>query len=627
MKKNGYPSKKEWIRQKDLVEKNPIGEIFETGNKVSAPNIKIIKYNNSVEFVEDVARLKERGFYIYCADDHSSNRLLKDYYPETYEVRNLLSYPIGQFIYTLHKMWDETEQDIAFDFDGLRKCFSSGWLSYEGKSSNYFTDDLEKILPYFEGCYSSTSWDERLAALKDAFLKANKKQTTSSLGDDNVSINISNPLSFFSPFSIDEKRVLAVLAIIRQLKGMAKALFEDKQPISIQKHMNRLDDLLSENACMSADLYLEERDKVRQIFEVLESDRIKDFICYPGDLAAALLSYMGGQLETDTENNKGLKTLVFNTFQIEAAPLSQSNGKVHICMSDITRLPGNLKNYSWPIDESIVLDIIKRKPGTFLDNWIENTKLAVLSNRFYVYVACKNRNVEISWIYQQADKIYAPSPYITLLKNLSDAKDEKSRIHDIRRDFISSVDGKKRFEKNYSIKNSEAKHTYDNELEYSYCPMRFVYSSVLGDSSTYRSEYSQSKAMVRLIQVLNLLLEDKYSIEDIANQVFEVFPYVRSAERRQMVDDAKRRDLITTDKTSSSIGEKKYTNQRFNLMYLDPNSYAEAFSKQSKILNREDDGIYYNFNLGDDTRNCELCPHASYCRKSWFGIDYKNGVE
>ena len=101
--KNGFPEKKMWIRQDADIKINPLGEIFETGEKTSASNISIIKYNNTVEFIEDIPRIKEAGYYIYCADDRAANNMLKDYYPEQYETRNLLSYPIGQFVYALHR--------------------------------------------------------------------------------------------------------------------------------------------------------------------------------------------------------------------------------------------------------------------------------------------------------------------------------------------------------------------------------------------------------------------------------------------------------------------------------------------------------------------------------------------
>ena len=623
---NGYPDKKDWIRQEDLKEKNPLGEIFEHGEHVSAPNVKVLKYTNTVEFVEDVPRLKDEGFYIYCADDHSANNLLKDYFPERYEVRNLLSYPIGQFIYTLHKMWDENYQCITRDADGLRKCFASGWLSAHGKSSINYTDDLERLLPYFEGCYTVDQWNERLAVFSESYDNAYDvfaKPLMQGNESDKQKEILGNPFKHFGVFSIKEKRIGEVIDIIGQLMKMAKTLFGDNEPVSIQKHMSRLDAMLYMNDGMPQELYLEEREKVKQIFEALESDKVKDFLCYPGDLATALLSFMGGKLEGEEDNNKGLRTLVFNIFQVEAAPIS-AKGKVHICMSDISKLPGSAGMFSWPIDEELLTGIAGVNSDTYIQNWLENNKLTALSNRYYIYTALKNQEVEISWVHQQGDKLFSPSPYITLLDKLSDAKIQDPKVRSLDLQYVSGVYAKKRFDRNFDIRDNQDLHNYDSELEYSLCPMRFVYSYVLGDSPAYRNEYQQNRAIVRFIQILNKLLGKKYSVDQIAEQVFNIFPYIRKAEKRQMIDDAIRWSLPESDGGYTTYGEDNYTNERLNMTFLDKGSYENAKKIASMLMSQEGrKGIFAEQTGQEGSKNCEFCPHASYCMRSKFGIDYK----
>ena len=294
---NGYPPYEDWIRFEDPDSKNPLGEIFETGEKTSAPNVKIIKYSNTIEFVEDISRIQEQGFYLYSADDYTANRMLKDYFPERYEVRNLLSYPIGQFVYMLHKMWDENRQCIILSADGLRKCFASGWLAAHGKSSIQYTDDLERILPYFENCYTLKEWNERLSCFSDAYDNAYDvfSQTEEETGlEKRKQRALANPLSHFGAFSIGEDRIREVIDLISQLIRMAKELFASNEPVSIQQHMSKLDALLYFRDGMPQDLYREEKEKIKQIFLALENDQVKDFMCYPGDLAAALLSFMSG---------------------------------------------------------------------------------------------------------------------------------------------------------------------------------------------------------------------------------------------------------------------------------------------------------------------------------------------
>lgn len=622
----GYPEKKDWIRQEDMRIKNPLGEIFETGELTSAPNIKILRYSNTIEFVEDIPRLKEEGFYLYCTDDRSANNMLKDYFPERYEVRNLLSYPIGQFIYTLHKMWDENLQCIALDQNGLRKCFASGWLSAHGKSSINYTEDLERLLPYFEGCYTVDEWNERLQIFSEVYDKAIDtfaQQQTEDEIDNRKREMLGNPFKHFGVFSIKENRIGEVIEIISQLMQMAKTLFGANEPISIQQHMSRLDALLYMNDGMPQELYLEEREKVKQIFVALESDKIKDFLCYPGDLATALLSFMGGQIEDEEENNKGLQTLVFNIFQVEAAPIS-AKGKVHICLSDITRLPGASGKYNWPIDEELLQSICETKKDTYVSNWIENGKLTALSNRYYIYTALKNEQVEISWIQQQGEKLYSPSPYITLLDKLSDAKIQDTEVRKLDPRYVMEIMAHKRFDREFNIRDNQKLHGYDSELEYSLCPMRFVYSYVLGDNPTYRNEYQQNRAIVRFIQVLKKLLGNKYSVERVAEQVFELFPYIRKAEKRQMIDDASRWSLPEDECGYNTYGDYNYTNERLNLLFLDSGSYASAKKHASMLMSQEGRrGIFHERRGTEGARNCEFCPHASYCMKSLFGIDYK----
>lgn len=626
---NGFPEKKMWIRQRSDLKKNPLGEIFETGEKTSASNIRIIKYNNTIEFIEDIPRIKDAGYYIYCADDKAANNLLKDYFPERYEIRNLLSYPIGQFIYTLHRMWDENFQCIALSQNGLRKCFASGWLSSNGKSSVNFTEDLERLLPYFEGCYTVDEWNDRLDTFIEAYDNAiDVFAVQSEDSDDRRKKEIlGNPFHHFSVFSIKESHIDDVIGIIGQLIKMAKTLFGKNEPISIQDHMSKLDAMLYMHEGMPQELYMEEREKVKRIFEALENEKIKDFLCYPGDLAAALVSFMGDRMDDEEQNNAGLRTLVFNIFQVEAAPIAAKE-KVHICLADITRLPGAMGKYGWPLDEDVLLSIARHNKKTYLNNWIENNRLTALSNRYYLYTALKNDDVEISWIQKQGEKLYSPSPYITLLDKMSDTQIQETLVRSLDLQYVTGVYPQKRLERVFDTRDNEKQHEYDSELAYSLCPMRFVYGYVLGDSPTYRNEYQQNRAIIRFIQVLSKLLKGKYTIEQIADQVFEIFPNIRKAEKRQMIDDAMRWSIPENEGDYTTYGDKEYTNYRLNLTFLDGKSYEQARKNASMLMSQEGrKGIFYDRGLQTGTRNCEFCPHSAYCMDALYGIDYKGEQE
>ena len=604
---------------------NPLGEIFETGEKTSASNISIIKYNNTVEFIEDIPRIKEAGYYIYCADDRAANNMLKDYYPEQYETRNLLSYPIGQFVYALHRMWDEDLQGIVLSQNGLRKCFASGWLSSNGKSSVNFTEDLERLLPYFEGCYTVDEWKARLDTFTDACHNAVDVFTVQADDpeDKRKQEDLGNPLRYFSAFSINEIHIAEVMNIIDQLIRMAKALFGGNELVSIHEHMNKLDGMLYMHKGMPKELYLEEREKVKQILEALESEKVRDFLCYPGDLAAALLSFMGGRTDDEEQSHAGLQTLVFNIFQVEAAPIAAKE-KVHICLADISRLPGAAGKYGWPLDEDVLLTIAECNKNTYLNNWIKNNRLTPLSNRYYLYTALKNKDVEISWIQKQGEKLYSPSPYITLLDKLSDTQIRGTDARLLELPYVTGIYPHKHLDCSFDIRDNEKMYEHDAKLVYSLCPMRFVYEYVLGDSSAYRSEYQQNRAIVRLIQIFNKLLKGKYTIEQIAGQVFEIFPNIRKAEKRQMRDDAARWPVMEPDDAYTAYKDKNYTNYRLNLTFLDERIYEQARKNAAMLMSQEGRrGIFYDRGQQTGSRNCEFCPHSVYCMSALYGIDYK----
>lgn len=623
--KRGFVPYEQWVFQ-ETDYKNPMGEIFERGEKTSATNLKLIKYKNTVEFMADIPRLsnRENGYKMYCTDDRLANQMLKDYFPENYGARNLLSYPIGQFIYTMHQMWDENQQCIILNADGLRKCFASGWLSVGGKSSINYTDDLERLLPYFEGCYTVDEWRSRVEVFNEAYNEAVwefvNEPTEDRVADRKKEI-LGNPFKNFSPFSIKDERLEVVFAIIKQLMGMADKLFGANEPISIHSHMAKLDVMLEMKEGMSEELYAQERSCVKQIFEALESDKLKDFLCYPGDIAYSMVTLMRGNMDDEERKRSDLNVLVYNMFHIEAAP-AYSKGRVHICLADIGKLPGPNGKFVWPMDERILEQLVS--DDNYIGNWINSNKITTLSNRNYIYSALKNLDVEISWIQKQGEKVLSPSPYITLLDKLTDSKITESDSRGLTYEKISGLMAQRKMDKMaFSMNTNENLHMVDGEMEYALCPMRYVYSYVLGDNPSYRSDYQQNRALMRFIQVLAKLMKPKYSIEEVAEQVFELFPSIRKAEKRQILDDAMHYHLPHQDTEYTKFEDKEYTDLRLMLTFPDPDVFGAAGKKFSMLRSQNGrTGVYFDKKGEEREKNCELCPHSGYCRGSWFGQDY-----
>ena len=615
--KNHYPKKEQWIRQKEQNKSNPLGEILETGNFFQGCNAKIIQYKNILEFVEDIDRLKSEGFYLYCGDDKGANALLKKYFPERYEARNLLAYPVGQFVFALHEMWDEQRQCVVMTEDLLRKCFESGWLTVRGKGSRQFTEELEKILPFFNGCATLPEWSERI----EEFTQCRDMEKNVFGKSDPEKRKPETPLSRFGTFSVEEEAGETVLELIKRCMTMAGKLFREGEPVSMEQHRARLDAILSDEDRMSPDLYREEREKIKQIFDVLENTNSQNFTCYPGDLAASMISMMRGKIEEN--QSQELQTLVFHLFQVEAAPFA-SGGKVHVCMADATRLPGGGGTFPWPIDEKILRDIQKKDNDCYVENWLDNINLTTMSTRFCLYAAMNNPQVEISWIRQQGGKKYSPSPYVTMLLNQSDIQMKSAEKRQLSLAYVADIESKQFFDQEIEWSDAELPDEEECKLEAGLCPMRYVYGYILDHVTPYRGEFQQKIAIVRLIQILYDLMAENYSMEYIAKQVFMLFPAIRKAEKRQILDDALTGTLPADEKGYTIHEGMAYTRERMNLVFLDRRCYESARMGQKTDGSSKKRGVFFSRRGETGSKNCLFCPHEAYCMKSLFGVDYKD---
>ena len=105
-RENGYEDFTKWKKEKG-IKPEAYGEIFE-GRKANISNrVSVREYASVMEFVHEIKCVKEEGYFVYSSNPNKANEILKDFYPEEYGERKLLSYPIGQFVSTLNKMWDE----------------------------------------------------------------------------------------------------------------------------------------------------------------------------------------------------------------------------------------------------------------------------------------------------------------------------------------------------------------------------------------------------------------------------------------------------------------------------------------------------------------------------------------
>ncbi len=640
----GYEPKSNWIigtKEND----DPYGRIMNGEYPVTiGNNLEIKEYASVMEFVDDVKNIRKDGYSIYGPNYYKTNELLRDYFPDEYGDRKILSYPIGQFVGTLNNMWDEELQTIALDVDNLIDCFSSGWLSVNGVSGKQYMQDLMHILPFFDDCTTISSWEKRIAKLEN--IKEEVLDKFNVEHDNNPAISrwqeaIENPFDNFGMFSVDSEKMNVILTLIKQLLEMAKELFGNNRVININEHLNRLNNILQKGE-ISNDIYDEEKKIINDIIGKLkysdDAERRNYYSseCAPSDISRALNLYLYGNLDDDEIDNTK-EGFIGPLFHIEADNLCDN--KVHMCMCDIINMPGREKEYIWPLTESIVTKCYKEKHKPLLKNIIHIMETNILSNRYFMYTALKSKNVCLSWMRKVNEKVLSPSPYIKIITNATGISITMPKRISISVNKVASSSYGMESIIPYKREKAPVNMIKEAQMAYALCPMKYVLGYVLDKYPTYESTFQQNYAMSGLISAIYDLIKDKgITLDDVYQNVSSLFPSVRKGERRQVYDYvamSKEVDNINY-KNRSECGGKYYTDERLKIHY--PNVFVrdvaiKRFGKLYTPDGRKGLDLYepmaakFDEMIGDldpVKLSCSFCPHISYCRNAVFAVDREN---
>ena len=636
----GYPPRDKWHIERSS-EENPYGDIFEGKRDVSVNNrLDIKEYASEMEFVNDVNHIRKRGYTIYSSDSNAANDILRDYYPEEYGERKILSYPIGQFVSILNQMWDEEEETICLDEENLIECFSSGWLSLDGISGRQYLQDLMYIMPFFNGCHSIDLWTDRIELLKQIRQETIEPFLVDLDADESISRwqeAIGNPMANFSMFAVDTKRLDVILALIRQLLDMAKELFGKGQMIRVSNHINKLDHILKHHE-ISQEMYEEERQLVGEIFDKLGTPGDFDLECSPADISNALNVFMSGRYDEGEIQNDRLG-LVYPIRYVDAVCLKH-NAKVHICMCDVDSMPGGNKEYVWPLSSQIIEKCYEKTAEPLLMNLMHIMDSASLSNRYLMYCALRNDDVTISWIREIGDKILEASPYIKLVISATGFKMTPARHKHITFTRVAeSGYGKGRIV-DYDNDKMPSGIIKEARMAYALCPMKYILGYVVEKFPTYQSEFQQTYALNAFISAIyDLMKEEGMTKDEIYKNIMDLFPGLRNVEKRQVYDyiEYDRREDDMDYRSRTNCGGYFYTDERIKIHYPNQQVREVTIGRYGKLMTpdgRKGMNLYETMEATDEEEvygrkdivkmACIFCPHIDYCRNAIYYGDQEN---
>lgn len=627
----GYPPKAEWhIAKSDASD--PYGEIFQGRPAEIKNNLQVKEYASPIEFVNAVQKIREDGYTLYSADPNGANKLLRDFYPESYGERRALSYPIGQFIANLNQLWDETKQAVILDEEHLIECFASGWLARDGVSGREYLKDLVDILPFFERCRTIPEWEGRVARLEELRGEMAEAFVQETAPDERIARwqrVLGEPLGDFGPFGVPEERLRVILALIRQLLEMAQRLFPKDQPLSVQEHIRKLDAVLKTTE-MSDELYEEERELVRDIFERFGSGEGLETRCHPADISGALNLYFTGHFD-DGEIQPDRPVLVSPLYLADSACIGEK-GKVHLCLCDVSRLPGKDKQYIWPLHSRAVQAIREKTKNPLLDNLVLIMESRALLSRYFLYSALKNPSVQLSWVSRMDDKPLGASSYLQLLCGSAGIPIAPPARQAITYNMAAKAEIAKEKFAPYEKEKMPMYTVKEARMDYAACPMRYLLGYVLEERPRYRSRFQQTFALGALIKALHDAAElDGRTEDEVYRQVIELFPNLRRVEKRQIYDwlryngfgeeEQELREGVTT------CGKYDYTDRRLLVHYPDEGERSTVRSLFGKLYTP--DGRSGMSDAPDKKRliSCNLCPHADDCKNAEYPIDQESAYE
>jgi hypothetical protein len=595
-------------------------------------DLKVRAYQDFYTFLSDYEKDKEKTNKTYLAPNSASlNDRLQEYYPDVFKSkRHFLSYPIGQFLYQLHLMWSEQEKSIILSENGIFECFASGWLYDTATNMNAkdYTKVLDDILPYFKDCVKKDLWlrrAEELLSIIENVVPAFKVDEL-----DRFQKMMSSPFARFAHFSKSKEEIIQIVRFIKIIFEIAHDLFGDgEKSISLSVHFAKLRRLVFDsNPYLENEINKEEKKLIEQLKKTLEgSPEVDQFSV--DDICTAISLYLSGRLSNTNNINEKIRGFI----EIDGEAFKE-NVVTHVTGLDENSLPYSEFKLPWPLGEQVFNDIAKG--NSFLSLQVLRNNNVKQITRYLVYNLLQFSNkIELSWMVQYEDKKNLDKAiYLTQLDLEPNCSDEftEEKLYDI------NLKGKIKKEE----LDSFLAYPVDALAEFKFCPRRFYYSYLAGQSAVFKSEFVHEFLFGNLLKTVGVLAPS-ISDERIKEEVFKLFPYWSEFKK----------NLIAEENMKYKSWAKKYyggytpygqENEITDLrkLFLFPILQNQKADNDSKAVAETIDALYKRPetvipSLREDferqlqeypiqmqaipSSKCRYCPHNNICPEAYHSID------
>lgn len=602
--------------------------------------IKVTDYPDFYAFLTDfdkdinVQNLDIENKTYIAPNAEALNNRLQEYYPEKFKKkRRFLSYPIGQFLFQLHQMWDEQSKRLTITEGGLYECFASGWLydSENKQNARDFTKTLHDILPFFKGCLTKKQWEDRAAELETIH---DDVLTNFDVGTQNrFTKMMESPFTRFSAFASSKEDTKQVIHFIDNMFHIAFDLFgTGEKRISLSNHFKKLRHLVFDsNQHLEKEIQDEEKVLVHELSKTLQTAPGVDLFLVD-DISSAISLYLSGNLTNDLKE----EVLIRPFIEIDGEAFKE-NPITHVTGLDENSLPYSEFKLPWPLQEKTFYALaLGNIPLSFQVLRNENVKAIT---RYLVYNLFQfSQNIELSWMVQYEDKNHLDKAiYLSQLglnPNTSHLNTDNQLVDRIAVKTISKKE-----------LDSFLLYPVDALAEFQFCPRRFYYSYITEEYSTFRSEFIHEFLYGNLLKSVKVLAGKSISEERVKNEVDKLFPHWTDFKRNLLAKENFKYIpwTISNFKGHTPYGkEEEFSNLR--KLFLFPALQNRKGDEDSKEVEHSINALYSKPEtviptLRDDfekqlmehpvqmearpSEKCRYCPHNDFCPEAHHPTDDK----
>lgn len=462
-----------WNENPEYQEIPDISFLGKTAKKEKQqPVITLQEFDDVFSFVDDL-KGKETYTVLFTPISSKSKSMADTFFCDTPLKDKLLSYPIGQYIYSLYSIAANQEHVSQ---EEIKKCLATGWASNDGTSMLW---EYNQLNVFWEKCSTRDSWEHCMRSLEDAPLRIGDKESydIGSL-EENIKINVNvDTLKFLYNYSNPETA--------KKLFTCIKQIFSD------------VEELVSEKGINIAGLYklIERKEQSRklteseqEIFAVLKkriSYITEDLKELTVNEAIKYIQYiLGGKQETyyneediDMFRMESVKknSSIFSIDEIEIAGLLPKNSNFVMGFCNAKYMPGTVEKYPWPLSKEILQNIMRKvvnqeKVYTSLQYYIFTKESALMANRYRFHIASQNANMKFTWFTTDGKKYLQTAPYISLLQH----EKKETKASSIKKDpeFLSNPD------MNYSYDILKLDSENESSEKSTFCSYRLMYEYI-----------------------------------------------------------------------------------------------------------------------------------------------------